>query len=122
MTSSATKGRMSLARAALAIGIILGFASPAQAEKVTLSCEGEIYQRLPWNETYDIDYSALTVKFSNSALPAIITDREITFTSRELHDTYVVKIDRLAGTITANGNSSGPLFRGRCRAASSTKF
>ena len=57
-TSIVTNWRKSVARAALAIGVALGFASPAQAETVTLSCDGEMFvdgASAPRSWTVDID-------------------------------------------------------------------
>jgi hypothetical protein len=88
----------------------LGFAAPAQADTVVFSCEEVVVgasSRVPQNWTVDIDFSASTVKFADLLLaPAVITDREITF-SYQVDDPNRVdanrvrgRIDRLAGTIT----------------------
>ena len=122
MTSIVTKGRKSLASAALAIGITLTFASPAQAETVTLVCEGDLNQSIPWSDTFEIDYAASTVKSDGYTFRAVITDREIIHSRRSPNDTYVVKIDRLTGMMSSTSNESGPLYRGRCRAATTKKF
>ena len=123
MKNIVTKGRKSLARATLAVGVAMGFASPAQAETVTLVCEGEMMtEAAAWSEVYDIDYAAGTVKTKDYTRPAVITDREITFTLRSPHHTFLVRIDRRAGTINTSSDTSGPLFRGRCRPASTSKF
>lgn len=103
MTSIVTKGRKSLASAALAIGITLGFASPAQAETITYTCEGEFgTPARQGNWTVDIDFGASTVKFaSHPVAPAVITDREITFNYQAASGRIQGRIDRLAGIITA---------------------
>ena len=103
MTSIVTKGRKSLASAALAIGITLGFASPAQAETITYTCEGQRGiegMTVQGNWTVDIDFGARTVKFDSYPLaPAVITDREITFNYRDTSGRFWGRIDRLAGTV-----------------------
>lgn len=102
MTSIATDRSRPLARAALAIAVTLGFASPAQAETVTYSCEGEAgTPARQGNWTVDIDFGASTVKFAtNPVAPAVITDREITFNYRDASGRFWGRIDRLAGTIS----------------------
>ena len=103
----------------------LGFAAPAQAETVTFSCEevvGGAESRVPRNWTVDIDFSASRVSFATRAfVPAVITDREITFSYQLADGSIHASIDRLAGTITYvnryNDFRSTEIIQGRCRRA-----
>ena len=110
----------------------LAFASPAQAEKVTLSCEGDRFVNgasVPISWTVDIDYTAKTVKFDLGGaleLSAAITEREIAFFRRDDTDFIQGTMDRLAGTMSATriklGKNLHLGFQGRCRPAAKPKW
>ena len=128
MKSIVTMGRKSLARAALAIVITLGFASPAQAETITYTCEGEQSGGGPTVQvtwTVDIDFSASRLKIDNTRFfAAVITEREITFDSQDTFNTRQLegRIDRLAGTMSyrnfeRNSSVNAAFIQGRCRRA-----
>jgi hypothetical protein len=111
----------------------MGFASSARAETVTLSCEGEIgpSQPVQLSWTIEIDYATRTVKWAvpyrwtGWVLPAIITDREITFSYLDSDMEAGGRLDRLAGTMNAYLNyvrtGERHSFQGRCRPAT-TRF
>lgn len=114
---------------------VLAFASPAQAGTVTLSCEGEVGAdgtSSTRNWTVDIDYTAQTMKWEVPGLlnsfeyPAVITEREITFSYRSSNAAVEGRMDRLAGTMNATRqmfvSRERLYFQGRCRPAATPKW
>lgn len=132
MASNPNTRRAIVIGSAFAFISALAFASPAQAETVTLSCEGEIRSEgasAPRTWTVDIDYTAKAVKWDETGaleLPAVITEREITFFYRDDKVFIQGTMDRLAGTMSAaritSASNQHLMFNGRCRPAAKPKW
>ena len=127
MACFVTNRRKSVARSALAIGVALGFVSPAQAEMISLICSYEGVANFSLHVNLDTDRQTVATVSMQSGetrrdgpFAASISDTFIRWTENTLNRESRYTIDRVAGTISDLRFYRGDKYvdySGQCRRA-----